>query len=84
MPIQDLLNKLRSDPNEEPFSYSIFYFDRVASKLREVKYKDIADVKDGYMIIVREDKEASIPLHRIRMVKKSGETVWDRKKPVEE
>jgi uncharacterized protein (UPF0248 family) len=79
MPIQDLFNKLKWDPNENPFLYTFFYFDRVANKLREVKYKDIAEVKDGYMTIVKEEGEAQIPLHRIRVVKKGAEVVWERK-----
>jgi uncharacterized protein (UPF0248 family) len=78
IPIQDLLNKLKWDPYEEPFSYSVFYWDRIAKKLREVKYRDIVDVRDGYMTIVRQESEVMIPLHRIRVVKKAGVTVWDR------
>jgi uncharacterized protein (UPF0248 family) len=79
IPIQELLNKLKWDPNEEPFSYSVFYYDRVANMLREVKYRDIVDVRDGYMTFVRQDSEVMIPLHRIRVVKRAGVTVWDRK-----
>jgi uncharacterized protein (UPF0248 family) len=79
MPIQELFNKLKWDPNENPFTYSFFYLDRVAKKLREVKYKDIAEVKDGFMTIVREERETEIPLHRIRIVKREGEVVWERK-----
>lgn len=78
IPIHDFLNKLKWDPNEDPLTYTFLYLDRVAKKLREVKYKDIAEVKDGYMTIVKEDSEAMIPLHRIKVVKKDGVVVWER------
>lgn len=79
IPIQDFLNKLKWDPNEDPLTYTFLYLDRVANKLREVKYKDIAEVKDGFMTIVKEDSEAQIPLHRIRVVKRGTDVVWERK-----
>jgi len=82
MPIQDFLNKLKWDKNEDPFTYTFFYIDRVANRLRELKYKDIAEVEGGFMTIVKEDSEAQIPLHRIRMVKKGADVVWERPGPV--
>jgi uncharacterized protein (UPF0248 family) len=83
IPILDLLNNLKRDKNENPFLYTFSYLDRVANKLREVKYKDIAEVKDGFMTIVKEDSEAQIPLHRIKVVKKAGEVIWKRPWPEE-
>jgi uncharacterized protein (UPF0248 family) len=83
IPIQDLLNNLKRDKNENPFQYTFSYLDRVANKLREVKYKDIAEVKDGFMTIVKEDSEAQIPLHRVKVVKKAGEVIWKRPWPEE-
>ena len=77
MYIGDLLNKLRWDKNLKQEEYTIVYFDRIAEKGFEVPFTAIA--RHGNFFVIRlGSKETSIPLHRIRQVKRNGKVIWDR------
>lgn len=81
-PIADIINKIKWDERENPEDYTIGYEDRILKKIIEVRFADIKRIDEGFMIIDKEVKgrieEASIPLHRARVVKKKGEIVWKR------
>ena len=77
-PIQELLNKIKRDPNEEPDAYVIFYQDRVSDKLIPVPYDDILEIRESFITIFDKGHETPIPLHRIKKVEKKGEVVWER------
>jgi uncharacterized protein (UPF0248 family) len=76
--IEQLINKIKWDDRENPAEYSLFYLDRITKKLVEIKYKDIARVDEGFMVVMRDGEETSIPLHRIRRVMKKGIIMWKR------
>jgi len=78
--IKELLNKIKWDKNEKPESYTLYYYDRILDKLIEIKYTDILRIEDNFMIVIQKGEETSIPLHRVRYVKKNDEIVWARKK----
>ena len=79
IPILDLLNKIKWDKREKPEEYSIFYFDRILKKLIEIKFEDIKKIDESFMILERNGEGASIPLHRVREVRKLGKLIWKRK-----
>ena len=76
--IKDLLNKIKWDKKENPEDYVISYYDRIVNKLVHLKFKEI-QIKDTYIILIKEDEEINIPLHRIRKVAKKGNVIWERK-----
>ena len=78
IPIHDLLNKLKWDKKIKADEYSLGYYDRVEDVLKEVKYNEINEIKDNLIVLTIENKEVSIPLHRIKMVKRNGIAVWKR------
>lgn len=78
IPIQDLLNKIKWDKREKPVEYSIFYFDRVQSKLIQIPYTKIKKLEGSFMVLDNEE-ESNIPLHRIKKVMKNKVVVWERK-----
>lgn len=78
-PIQDLLNKIKWDKRENPQKYSIFYFDRVLNKLIEIPYAKLKKIEGSFMVLNNEE-ESNIPLHRIKKVAKNNIIVWQRKK----
>ena len=78
-PIQDLLNKIEWDERENPQKYSIFYFDRVLNKLIEIPYAKLKKIEGSFMVLNNEE-ESNIPLHRIKKVAKNNIIVWQRKK----
>ena len=73
-PIQDVLNQIKWDEKCKPEDYTIEYLD--FGKLKSIAYTDIKRVEEGFMIVGAE--ETHIPLHRVRIVKKKGEIIWQR------
>ena len=79
IPIKQLLDKIKWDKAENPYDYTLFYYDRVANNLKKIKYIDIEKIEDNFLIITLEGKETNLPLHRIRKVMKKDEVIWERK-----
>lgn len=77
-PIQDLLNKIKWDKREDPKQYSLFYFDRILNTLIKVPYTKIKRIEGTFMILDNEE-ESNIPLHRVKKVVKDNVVVWERK-----
>ncbi len=77
-PIQNLLNKIKWDKRENPQDYLIFYFDRILKKLIEIPYTKIKRLEGSFMVLSNEE-ETNIPLHRIKKVMKNNAVVWERK-----
>ena len=77
-PIQDLLNKIKWDKRENPEQYSIFYFDRILNKLIKIPYTKIKRIEGTFMILNNEE-ESNIPLHRVKKVAKDNIVFWERK-----
>jgi uncharacterized protein (UPF0248 family) len=77
-PIHEVLNRILWDALEKPDEYVIGYYDRVQDKVIEIAFTDIARIEEGFIIIERGGEETMIPLHRVRIVKKKGEVVWQR------
>jgi uncharacterized protein (UPF0248 family) len=78
LPIHNLLNKIRWDKRENPEEYNIFYFDRILNKLISIPYKKIKKLEGSFMILNNEE-ESNIPLHRVKKVTKNDIVVWERK-----
>ena len=77
-PIKELLNKIKWDYRENPEAYSIFYFDRILKKLIMIPYTKINRLEGSFMVLGNEE-ESNIPLHRIKKVKKGNIVIWERK-----
>ena len=77
-PIHELLSKIKWDKRENPEEYSVFYFDRVLDKLIKIPYSKIKKIEGSFMVLDNEE-ESSIPMHRIKRVEKSNAVVWERK-----
>lgn len=75
-PVQDVLNQIKWDGKLEKEDFVIEYID--FGKLVSVQYSDIERVEDGFMVLIKNNVETFIPLHRIRVVKQKGEVVWQR------
>ena len=75
--VGDLLNRLRWDKNLKPQEYVLVYIDRIEEKNYEIPLTAIAR-KGNFIMILKQGKEQSIPLHRIRQVKRNGKVIWER------
>ncbi len=75
-PVQDVLNQIKWDKRLHPEEYTIEYLD--FGKLVSIPYTSIKELEGAFMIVVKNGEEIPIPLHRIRIIKKNGEVVWQR------
>lgn len=75
--IRETLNRIRWDPDEDPGSFVVGYEDRLRKQVIDIPYTDIIRIEDGFMV-VGDGEETSIPLHRVRHVKKDGKVIWQR------
>jgi len=81
IPIQDLLHRIRWDPEFGSGEFVIGYYDRVEHEIIRVPFREIALPKDGpgvFELIDHEGQVHTIPLHRVRSVYKNGELIWHR------
>jgi uncharacterized protein (UPF0248 family) len=77
--IKDLINKIKWDKRENPEDYVLSYWDNMADKLVEFPYKAIKETSQNFITIEIDGEEKEIPIHRMKLVKKKGETVWKRR-----
>ena len=68
--IKELVNKIKWSKRENPDDYELFYFDRVKNESVPLKFTEIKNLVDEFLIIEKNNEEITIPLHRIRLVKK--------------
>ncbi len=73
---KEMLDKIKWDESEDAGAYTIYYKD--FESLSEVRYVDIKRIEVEFMIVIVKDKETNVPLHRIKVIKKNGEVVWQR------
>ena len=78
MNIINILNKIKWDKRENPDDYTIFYLDRISNQLKPLKYTDIIRVEDSFMIVIKENEETHIPLHRIKRIRKKDKIILER------
>ena len=76
--ILELLNRVRWGKKENPHDYTIYYEDRITENNIGIQFTDIKRIEGNFFVIILESGETSIPLHRIREVRKQGVTVWKR------
>lgn len=78
-PIHELLNKIKWDKRENPKDYFIFYYDRILNALIKIPYNKIKKIEGSFMVLDNEE-ESNVPLHRIKKVMKNERIVWERKR----
>ncbi len=72
---KEFLNKIKWDKRENPKEYSIAYFDRIKNELIEIPYDSI-DIEGDFILTI---DGKTIPMHRIKQIRKNNKIVWERK-----
>ena len=81
IPIHELLNRIRWDPQFGQGRFAVGYYDRVMNRVIVVPFQEIHfDPGDhfAFQFINDEGETHNVPLHRIRDVYKDGERIWHR------
>lgn len=81
IPIHELLNRIRWDPEYADADFTIGYYDRIENKIIVVPVKEIFfNYKDkfDFQLIDEEGVLHTIPLHRIKQVFRDRILIWER------
>ena len=78
MNIIDILNKIKWDSKEKHDDYTLFYLDRITKQLKKLNYTDIIRIEDNFMIIMKDNEETYIPIHRIKRITKKDKVILER------
>lgn len=80
-PIQDLLHRIRWDPEFGLGEFIIGYYDRIKHEIILVPFLKITFPNNAPSVFELIDSEGlthSIPLHRVKSVYKNGDLIWHR------
>jgi uncharacterized protein (UPF0248 family) len=81
LPIQELLNRIRWDEDFGRAEFSIGYYDRIEKTIVVSPLKGIdfpADRPGVFELTDPDGRTHTIPLHRIKVVYRNGELIWER------
>jgi uncharacterized protein (UPF0248 family) len=81
IPIRELLNRIRWDPEFGKGDFVVGYYDRVEDRILRVPISELRfDPEDHFAVeVAAADGEFhSVPLHRVKEVHKDGELIWRR------
>lgn len=81
IPIQELLSRIRWDPEFGQGEFVIGYYDRVRNALTRVPLRELRfEPGDHYafQFIDAAGEVHDVPLHRVREVYRNGELIWRR------
>ena len=80
-PIQDLLHRIRWDPEFGKGEFEIGYEDRLAGRIVRVPFRRVHLERGAHFAFdaVEDDGSThSVPFHRVREVWRDGELIWQR------
>lgn len=81
IPIQDLLNRIRWDPDFGRGEFEIGFYDRVLDRTVVVPLSDLDFPRDdrfAFELLDASGGRRRIPFHRIREVYRDGSRIWSR------
>ena len=84
IPIQDLLHRIRWDPEFGRTTFVIGYFDRVQHSIVRVPLSQVQFEPGDRFAFTAVDPDGlvhEVPLHRIREVYRDGALIWQRPGP---
>src|SRR5260221_2349936 len=81
IPIQELLNRIRWDPEFGQGSFQLGYFDRTENRVILVPLKELSFPEERPGIFEFTDAEGHthhVPFHRVREVYRDSQRIWNR------
>ena len=84
IPIHELLNRIRWDPEFAQGNFQLGYFDRAENRVILVPLKEVhfpADGPETFTLIDEEGRTHRVPFHRVREVYKDSQRIWNRPHP---
>jgi uncharacterized protein (UPF0248 family) len=84
IPIQELLNRIRWDPEFGKGNFGLGYYDRTENRIVLVSLKEVTfppESPSTFHLVDPEGQEHHIPFHRVREVYKNAQRIWHRPEP---
>ncbi len=81
IPIHELLNRIRWDPEFAKANFQLGYYDRTEGRIILVPLKEVAFPPESPQTLQLTDLEGQahrIPFHRVREVYKDSQRIWHR------
>ena len=87
IPIHNLLNRIRWDPEFAEGNFQLGYYDRAEDRIILVPLKELTIPEDSpqrFHLIDLQGHAHRIPFHRVREVYKDSQLIWHRPQPSRE
>ncbi len=84
IPIQELLNRIRWDPEFAKGNFQLGYYDRAEDRIILVPLQEVTFPEESphtFEIFDLEGQSHRIPFHRVREVYKDSQRIWHRPDP---
>jgi uncharacterized protein (UPF0248 family) len=84
IPIHELLNRIRWDPEFAKGNFELGYYDRTENRIVLVPLKEItfpAESPSTFQLVDAQGDIHRVPFHRVREVYKNGQRIWHRPAP---
>ncbi|MBE0540111.1 MAG: DUF504 domain-containing protein [Verrucomicrobia bacterium] len=84
VPIHELLNRIRWDPEFAKGDFQLGYYDRAEDRIIQVPLKEITYPEDSpqtFQLVDIEGEVHRIPFHRVREVYRNAQRIWHRPDP---
>ena len=81
IPIHELLNRIRWDPEFARGDFQLGYYDRAEDRIILVPFKEVsfpAESPQTFQLTDAEGQRHHIPFHRVREVYKDAQRIWHR------
>jgi uncharacterized protein (UPF0248 family) len=81
IPIRELLNRIRWDPEYGQGEFAIGYYDRLEERIIVVPFGEVYFAPDDHFAIQVSNalgQTHTVPLHRVCEVYRNGERIWRR------
>ena len=84
IPIHELLNRIRWDPEFAKGNFELGYYDRTENRIIHVPLKEVTfppESPSSFQLADAEGQIHRVPFHRVREVYKNSQRVWRRSDP---
>lgn len=81
IPIHELLNRIRWDPEFAQGNFQLGYYDRAENRIVLVPFQAVsfsAERPESFQITDTEGQTHLVPFHRVREVYKDSQRIWHR------
>jgi uncharacterized protein (UPF0248 family) len=81
IPIHELLNRIRWDPEFAKGNFELGYYDRAENRIILVPLKEITfptESPSTFQLVDPEGQVHRVPFHRVREVHKNAQRIWHR------